>query len=127
MKVINKVKPKIGVKEALEIFKSKNIQIIIVTARDDNYFKEGATNISEQFLKKYNITYDKLITNTKDKARVCIDNNIDIFIDDSVKTCLEIENAGIKALLFTSLLNKNSDAKIERVSSWDEIINKIIN
>ena len=54
------------------------------------------------------------------------ENNIDLFIDDSIKTCNEIQSIGIKSLIMTTRLNKNIDVgKIIRVNNWDEIYSEI--
>ena len=74
--------------------------------------------------------YTKIIFNAIDKAKLCLENNIDLMIDDSTEHCEEVNNIGVKSILFTTNVNKNIDTKIERVSNWIELektINNIIN
>ncbi len=52
--------------------------------------------------------------------------NIGIDIDDSYKTCKQISDIGIKTLLMETRINKNLETgKIERVSTWKEIKEKV--
>ena len=39
-------------------------------------------NKTEKWLKQNNVEYDKLIIESQDKAEKCIQNNVNIFIDD---------------------------------------------
>lgn len=83
--------------------------------------------MTKEWLDKYNIYYDKLIfTNAYDnvaKARVCLENNIDIMIDDSVSICKSCLDNGIVALLMDKPCNSSSD--ITRVYNWEDIYNFI--
>ena len=65
--------------------------------------------ITIEWLKKNKIEYDELIlADTVDpniKAKTCIDNSINIMIDDSVKILLEVDKIGIETLLFNTIYN----------------------
>lgn len=86
--------------------------------------------MTSEWLEKYGIEYDKLIlTNAyeyKEKADICLENNISIMIDDSVKILNEVNNSGIKALLMDTPYNRKSNS-LTRVHNWKEIYNFIIN
>ena len=83
-----------------------------------------------KWLKKYDIEYDKLILtnayNHQEKADICIKNNVDIMIDDSINVCLKCSESGIKSLLFNTEYNKN-EISFTRVNNWEEIFNYINN
>lgn len=123
-KITKNIKPK---EDAIEIINKlyKNNKIIIISARWDR--KSGIINkITEEWLKNYNIYYDSLYMNHQDKRNIAKDNKIDLLIDDSIKTCIEIESIGIKTFLMNSRINEHIDAgKITRVNSWFEIYEKI--
>ena len=73
-----------------------------------------------------NIPYDKLIINASDKLKFCMENGIEIFIEDSYDTCKQLEENGIKTYLMTTKMNQNIDAgEIERVKDWNEIYQKV--
>lgn len=97
-------------------------KIIIITARG----LKNADEISEKWLKEHNIKFDKLITNAKDKAKKCIENNIDVFIDDHARFLEGLLGTKTKALLFDSPYNKQ-ETKHKRVYTWDEVYEEIKN
>lgn len=77
------------------------------------------------------IPYDKVIINASDKLKVCQENGIEIFIEDSFETCKELEKNGIKTYLMTTQMNRNIDSgNVERISDWldlDKRIHKYFN
>lgn len=76
-----------------------------------------------EWLNKYNIYYDKLIlTNAyskESKADICVENDIDVMIDDSITICSNCINKGVKTFIMDTPYNKNTT--ISRVHSWKEI------
>lgn len=71
--------------------------------------------------KKHNITYDKLLMNSKDKLKTAQENKIDIFIDDCLKNCKEVAEGKIKTYMFASIGNIMVDSKdIEKIYSWPQ-------
>lgn len=114
-------------KNAVEIINElyKNHEIIIISARWDR--ESGIIKkITENWLKENNIKYHKLYMGYKDKRKIVEDNNINLFIDDSIRTCNEVQSMGVKTLIMTTRLNKNADiGKLIRVNNWDEIYNII--
>ena len=76
------------------------------------------------WLESQKIEYDKLIlTNSKnsvEKANICLENDISIMIDDSVRTLVEAQNRGITTLLMDTNYNK-IEKELQRVYSWKEI------
>lgn len=119
-------KPKEHSVEIIKKLKEEGNQIIIITARSDEEVK-NAHYYSEEWLKKHDIPYDKLISNSYDKARKCIENNVDLFIDDRITHCENVyENAKIPVYLFDSEYNKNHEnTNFKRVFSWLEVYNEI--
>lgn len=104
----------------------ENNEIYFITARLTNIKNCPTEEITKESFSKYKIPYDKLIVNASDKLNYCIEHKIDIFIEDSYETCKELEEHGIKTYLMTTKMNENIDAgNIERVTSWDEIYEKI--
>ena len=60
------------------------------------------------------------------KKEIIQENNLDIFIDDNFRNCMEAVKLNIKALMMNARNNKNfNDEKIKRVFSWDEIEKEI--
>ena len=115
-----------GSKEYIDKLKNEGHSIYIITGRDNGEYS-NPVEMTKGWLDKYNIYYDKLIfTNAYDKvakARSCLENNIDIMIDDSVSICKSCLDNGIVSLLMDKPCNRSSN--ITRVYSWKDIYNFI--
>ena len=112
--------------EVIRKLKEEGNEILFITARLLNIKNCDTESITIKTLQDNNIPYDKLIVNAKEKLQFCIDNGIQIFIEDSYETCEQLEENGIKTFLMTTKMNENIDAgSIERVKDWDEIYEKI--
>ena len=97
-------------------------EIYIITARDKEFHDDPYLQ-SKQWLEKNLIYYDKLIVNARDKGKACIENNIDLLIDDNIKNCLNVNNLGIDTIVFG---NKN-DIGIKNINNWEEMYEYINN
>lgn len=114
-------KPKVA--EYIDKIKELGHEIIVITARDKTlYTDEYKATIEE--LKKNNIHYDKLICDF-DKANVCKNENIDLFIDDSIANCNKVNKLGIETILFSSKGNLTDKTDLYRVDSWKNIYEKV--
>ena len=116
-----------NVAETFDKLREQSNKIILITARGNIRFP-GSEEITFRRLKEHGINYDGIVFNSNDKVKVCKDNNIDIFIDDSPKHCLEVsENLGIPVIGFESVINREEMQKnnIRCISSWDELDNAL--
>lgn len=114
-------KPKVA--EYIDKIKDLGHEIIVITARDKTlYTDEYKTTIEE--LKNNNIQYDKLICDF-DKAKVCKDKKVDLFIDDSITNCNKVKELGIETILFSSKSNINDKTNLYRIDNWKEIYEEI--
>ena len=115
--------------EYIKKLKELGHEIYIVTGRDNGEYSDPY-KMTVNWLQKHNIEYDKLLLtnayNSPEKAKICVDNNISIMIDDSTRISQEVDKVGIKALLMNTQWNgQNND--LTRVHSWKEIYEFIIN
>lgn len=94
-------------------------EIIFITARNHTEYSDPY-NISKKYLDSHNIHNDKVIIESFDKGKTCIEEKIDLFIDDSVRNCLRVYECGIDTLLFDNVFNKQ-DKSLNRVYNWNEI------
>lgn len=126
--VLEECYPLPNASEIINKLKQEGNEIIFITARLTNIKNCETENITKETFRKYNIPYVKLIMNVDDKLKFCKENDVEVFIEDSYETCKSLQENGIKAYLMTTKMNRNIvDDKIERVSSWDEVYEKIIN
>jgi len=123
------LKPIRNAKIYIDKLKQDGNEIYIITGRDNGEYT-NPKEMTEKWLEKYHIYYDKLIFtnayNKNEKAEECIKNKIDIMIDDNVETLKNIKQVGVKVLLMNKRFNTN-ETELERVSSWKEIYSKISN
>ena len=80
----NAIQIKDGAKEVIDKLRSEGNKVIIITARSDNFY-DNAQKFCEEYLKRNNINYDKLITQQTYKIEACKRENIDLMIDDDYK------------------------------------------
>ena len=126
LRVFEKVKPKDNASKVIQNLLDKGNEIYLITARGENLeFFRGSEKVTKKFLEDNNIKYTKIIFNAVNKAQLCVDNQIDIMIDDSIEHCEDIKNVGIKSIVFTSNVNKNTSTTVERVNNWLELENKL--
>lgn len=95
--ITQKATPREYVKEAISKLKNEGNEIWIITARDIE-FHDDPYMLSKEWLDRNNIQYDKLIVNARDKAQICKNEEIDLFIDDKVSNCMDIARVGIKTI-----------------------------
>lgn len=118
-----------GAKECVKKLKDNGYKIFIISGRNNGEYSNPYKMTSE-WLEKHGIEYDKLIlTNAyeyKEKADICLEYNISIMIDDSVKILQEVNNIGVKTLLMDTSYNRKNNS-LTRVHNWKEIYEYIIN
>lgn len=95
--VTNKAIPRENAKETISKLRKAGHEVYIVTARDSE-FHDNPYKLSKEWLHKNNIEYDKLIVNARDKAKICKDEKIDVFIDDKTSNCIDVSNIGAVAI-----------------------------
>ncbi|MBQ7667880.1 MAG: hypothetical protein IJS47_00945 [Clostridia bacterium] len=127
---LKEIEPKFGVKETLTKLKKDGHEIIFITIRDDNECGgEGeAYRLTYEWLKKYEIPYDELNVAISNKKDFCSKNNIDIFMDDSEKTCKAVSELGIKTFIAMNPYNLEfKDDNIINIYSMNEFYNEVLN
>ncbi len=117
-----------GAKEYIDKLHDDGHIICIITGRDNREYTEPY-NMTKKYLEDNNIYYDNLIlTDTYDKhakTKECLEHNIDIMIDDSVRICSDCIENGITTILMDTFYNKYSN--IQRVKSWKEFYRYVSN
>lgn len=126
-RIAKKLQPLNRATETIKKLKEDGNEIIIISGRNNGEYN-NPYKLTEEWLAKYNIVYDKVILtnayNKEEKANVCKENNIDIMIEDSTQTAINIEKVGTKVLFMNTRYNKNNE-NFEKVSNWKEIYVKI--
>ena len=117
-----------GAKEYIDKLHDDGHVICIITGRNNGEYTEPY-NMTKKWLDENNIYYDNLIlTDAYDKhakTKQCLEHNIDIMIDDSVRICNDCIENGITTVLMDTPYNKYSN--IQRVKSWKEFYRYVSN
>lgn len=121
--VTKKARPREKAKEVIEKLKQKGHKIYIITARDSE-FHDDPYQLSKDWLDKNEIEYDKLIVNAREKAHICQQEKIDVFIDDQLNNCLAVSNIGIKTIQISD--EKEQVENIITLENWNEIYKYIV-
>ena len=116
--ITNKAEPRPDVVEVIKKLKKNGHKIFIVTARDSE-FHDDPYLLSKDWLDKNNIEYDKLIVDARDKAKVCKEQNVDLFIDDKLSNCQGVSNEGITTIRITNYTDPHQN--IINKKNWKEI------
>ncbi|MBP3470564.1 MAG: hypothetical protein J6K26_13750, partial [Lachnospiraceae bacterium] len=98
-------------------------RIVIITARTTAFYTDPYKTTREE-LAKGGIIYDKLLC-TMDKVSACVDEQVSVFIDDTIANCEAVSKLGIPVMVMNSKANKNSETTLDRVSNWTEILERI--
>ena len=84
-------------------------------------------NIVINWLKEYNIYYDKIIFSPEEKLDICMENKIDLMIEDKVGNINKISKY-IPVICFDARYNQKCKGKnIYRCYSWYDIYAKVKN
>ena len=112
--------------KTIQKLKEEGDTIHFITARLMNIAECDTEEITKDSLRNFNIPYDSLNLHISDKLTFCKENGIELLIEDSYETCIELTDNGIKSILMTTKMNADiNDDGITRVNNWDEVYQKI--
>lgn len=112
-------------KKYMDLLLEEGHELYLVSNRAYPQYND-AFKTTEENLKKNNINYTKLfLTETNDKSKEVLENNIDIFIDDRASNCMKIMEHGISCILFRTIYERRTFSNLDSVSTWAELYNKI--
>lgn len=124
--LLNEAKPKKDCVNVINKLRENGHKIVIITARNSEELIDPY-EFTKNWLELNNIGFDKLVVNSNKKEEDCINNKIDVFIDDRPENCENVyKKLHIPVFLFDSVYNTNdNNSLIERVFSWEEVYSKI--
>lgn len=122
--IVLQAKVKENAQEIIEKLKKEKNKIYIITARTKPYF-ENPYEVTQKFLQKNNILYDELLVGKTNKYDFCIENNIDIMIDDEPQNINKISQK-IPVIVFKEKYNEECEGNnVIKVNNWNQVYNII--
>jgi len=114
--------------EVIKRLKQKH-DIYIITARNEYGLPKEICGTMQSMVKKWlndnDIEYDKLIFTKGSKLPYCLENEVDVMIEDSPYNIEDIATK-VPVLCFDNSYNKKIEGKnITRVYSWYDILSKL--
>ena len=107
-----------GVKKAFDYLHSIDVDIFLITAR--GIANPEIINVTKNYLEDHGIFFDYYIFREDKKSKVCLENKIDLLIDDNENVLNEVTSHGINVLKFGTKSNK-----YDYVLSWDDAVKYI--
>ena len=109
-----------GAKQVLNMLKKDGHELIVITAR--GVFPNG-DKIALRKIRKEKLPFDRIHFHQHDKLDACLEENIDVMIDDNYHICERIAKEGISTLYFRSLDRKHIKNKknFTEVFNWGEV------
>ena len=118
--ILTEAQPKEYAIDVIKRLQDEGHRIILITARHERELDDPYI-FTKRWLELNNVNYDKLIVNSKKKAISCLENGVEIYIDDNYRNCMETyKELHIPVFLFDTVYNKNN-----KISSWPELYLKI--
>lgn len=106
-------------KEVINSLYDQGCEIYIVTARNYVEYKDPYL-ATKKCLEKNGIKYTKILVDCKDKGKICREYDIDFFIDDAIKNCIDVNNTNIKSIQIKTIF-RPTDCKISLINNWEDI------
>lgn len=106
-------------KEVINSLHDNGAKIIIISFRKGKYIKDPYA-LTKNWLDRNGVLYDKIYVDTGSKVDECIENKVNLFIDDKESHCEEVSNAGFDVLLFTNQYN-HEENRFKRANNWMEV------
>ena len=122
--VLPNIEPRKGVCEYLEKIQKEH-KIYIITARNNKEIN-NIYDFTYNWLIDKKVPFNELIIEEKDKGKACLDNKINIFIDDLAEHLEKASKNVDKVYIFNNVFNNTKENnRYERLYSFKELYEKI--
>ena len=121
--IMDNAEVKDGAKEIINKLYDEGNKIIFISFRKGKYINEPYI-LTKNYLDRNGIKYNKIYVDTGSKVDECINEKVDLFIDDKESHCEDVSNAGIPVILFTNAYN-HSENRFKRCDNWYQIYDYI--
>ena len=111
-----------GSKEVITMLKKEGHELIVITARGSK--NKEHISITENILKNNNMyIFDKYCWGVEKKKDVCVNEKLDLMIEDSNNNCKAISDSKIKTIYFKDAPNYEMEENeyLKTLYNWGEI------
>ena len=98
-------------------------RIVIITARSTAFYTDPYATTEEE-LRRGGIVYDKLICSAN-KASACLEEQIDVLIDDHPRNCNAVAAVGVTVINMLSWAHQDTQMPCTRVKNWAEAVEAV--
>ena len=116
-----------GAKEAIWNL-AKNYKIFFITSRPPSVKEHTSTLFKKIFLNlDFEIIFSGEIHGGKTKSEICLENEINVIIEDNAGYALDCAKKGIKSFLLEKPWNQQYEKheNLIKVKNWDNILNQL--
>lgn len=114
-----------GAKIVLDKLIEAGHEIVFITARKND---KRTRKVTLRKLKKEKIKFDKIFWNEKDKIQTCLNEKVDVMIDDNFHICEGLSKNKIMSLCLNSKHDRAPENKyLKYLHNWGEIYRAIYN
>lgn len=124
-KILNDAPLKFLAKEVIEKLKNDGHELIVITNRGTLHEKEKEITLNR--FKQENFNFDKVIFAIGRKSPVCIENDIDIMIENTPKIVEDVAENGTKCIYFRDNTKLIEHKNVFEVKNWAEVYRIIKN
>lgn len=122
--IVLQAEVKKGAKEMIAKLKQEGHEIYIISSRAKPIFKTPYET-TEKYLREKGIVYDKLLVGKVEKKSSCIENKLEVLLEDEPQYIKQMAEF-IPVILFDEIYNKQCTGdNMIRVKDWNEIYQKI--
>ena len=116
-----------------KILKRQGHKLVVITSRrpfNQGYTREWLQHYFKGIFSGIYFSHNHFVGGTeKTKGDICEERGVDLFIDDILEYCVQVNQKGIWSFLFNQPWNQDyfpqQGSRIVRVNSWRDILEKI--
>lgn len=124
-RIAKNLKPRRNCKTVIDKLIEDGCEIYLISHRAYPHYNHPY-EITRDWLEKYKIKYTKLIlSKTPDKTEECLENDIDIMIDDRVSQCKIMNEKGINVFVMRTRYNVRDSHNLRILTSWQNLYEEV--
>lgn len=124
-RIAKTLKPRENAKNYMDKLLEDGNELYLISHRANPHYNHPF-EVTKRWLEDNNINYTKLIlSETTNKSKECLDNKIDVMIDDVISNCLKLEESNIKCYLMYTRYNYKQDKIRNIVKDWEDLYKKV--